>query len=92
MLVKELIEYLQNRVKLDPAIADLPLYYPIKYDKCIPLEQEDINFGLISDYDFLLYKVKDVETLSKRLDEEVQEGGFDEEYPPLKSILIGWYQ
>lgn len=92
MNVKELIEYLQERIEYDPAMADLPLYYPVKYDKCIPLQKEDINFGLISDYDFLLYKVKDVETLSKRLNEEMQEGGFDEEYPPLKSVLIGWYQ
>lgn len=92
MTFKELIEYLQERVKHDPAIADLPLYYPTAYDKCIPLEKEDINFGLVSDYDFLLYKVKDVDTLSKRLAEEVKEGGIDEEYLPSKSVLIGWYE
>lgn len=91
MNLKELIEYLQERVKYDPAMADLPLYYPVKYDKCIPLEKEDINFGLIADCDFLLYKVKDVDTLSKRLDEEIQQGGIDGEYPPTKAILIGWY-
>lgn len=92
MKVKELIEYLQEKIKHDPIMANLPLYYPVRYDNCIPLEKEDINFGLISDYDFLVYRVKDVDTLSRRLDEEIKEGGFNKDSPPLKGLVIGWYE